>query len=268
MRWLKTLSMAAAAAALSIPAGATPLASNPIVIAVHHGDCAGAVELVNHQLSAIDAPTAFLAARMLDEGVCVQQNHLTAVGYLARAADLGDKPATLDYAAKVGLGEGSAQNYEQAGILCRTGGLDPDAKISTYSLGYACTLAAVAGEQLRVSLPKGAFRPNSGALIVAFSPSSAQIKIRSMPGLGEDENHTGSNLRRPLIDAPREIDKAWRSALAAAPKPESGHLDDQVILLPLDVDMTLEVGSEALGRVDSRHFGTLQMGEVFAPLRN
>jgi hypothetical protein len=268
MRWLKTLSVAAAAAALSIPALATPLASNPIVVAVHHGDCEAAVALINHQLSSIDAPTAFLAARMLDEGVCVRQDPIRATSYLARAADLGDKPATVDYAAKVGLGQGTPQSYEKAGILCRTGGLDPDAQIATYSLGYACTLAALAGEQLRLSLPKGAFRPNSGALIVAFSPSGAQMKIRSTPVVGIDETHTGSNLRWPLIDAPQEIDKAWRSALAAAPKPETDHLDDQVILLPLDVDMTLEIGSDALGRLGSRHFSTILGGEVVQPLRN
>jgi hypothetical protein len=253
--------MVAAGAALSLPVLATPLATNPIVIAVHHGDCAGAVQIINQAISSIDAQTAFLAARMLDEGVCVQQNHMTATGFLQRAADLGDKSATLDYASKFGLGQGTEQSYEQAGTLCRTGGLDASAAISTYSLGYACTVGALASQRLRVSLPNGAFRPNSGALIVAFSPLSGQMKIRSTPAVGLSEIRTGSNMRNPLIDAPQEIDKAWRSALAAAPKPDAAHLDDQVILLPLDVDMTLEIGHEALQRMDSRNFGTLLPGD-------
>ncbi len=252
----------AGAAALSASAAASTLASHPVVLAVRHGDCVGAVKLVNVEVSANDSQTAFLAGRMLDEGVCVQKDRNSATQYFARAADLGDKPATIDYAAKVGLGEGAEQSYERAGILCRTGGLDPEAKLSTYALGYACTVGALAGELLRVSMPKGAFRANSGALVVAFAPASGQMTIKSIPQVGLGASSTGSNLRSPLIDAPLEINKMWRDAVDAAPKPDPAHLDQQWIVLPIDVDATLEVGREALMRNDKHVFGTLMPGEL------
>ena len=253
--------LVAAGAAASAPAAATTLASNPVVVAVRHGDCVGAVKLVNLEGSSNDDQTAFLAGRMLDEGVCVQKDRNSATQFFARAADLGDKSATIDYGAKIGLGEGAEQSYERAGMLCRTGGLDPQAKLPTYALGYACTVSALAGELLRVSLPKGAFRANGGALVVAFAPASGSMTIKSTPQVGVAESGTGSNLRSPLINAPQEINKAWRDAVAAAPKPDPVHLDDETILLPIDVDMTLEVGREALNRNDHT-LGTLMLGDV------
>jgi hypothetical protein len=49
--------------------------------------------------------------------------------------------------------------------------------------------------------------------------------------------------------------------LRAPPKPDPAHLDDETILLPIDVDMTLEVGREVLNRIDSRNLGTLMRGD-------
>jgi hypothetical protein len=262
MRTHNLVFLVAVSAALSAPAAATTLASHPVVVAVHHGDCIGAVNLVNLGLSSIDDQTAFLAGRMLDEGVCVQKDRNSATQFFARASDLGDKPATIDYGAKIGLGEGAEQSYERAGMLCRTGGLDPQAKLPTYALGYACTVSVLAGELLRVSLPKGAFHANAGALVVAFTPVNGSMSIKSTPQVGVADTSTGSNLRSPLINAPQEINKAWRDALAAAPKPDPTHLDDETILLPIDVDMTLEPGREAATRLDSRNFGSLMQGDV------
>jgi hypothetical protein len=262
MRTREFVFVAAIATAASAPAVATTLASHPVVVAVHHGDCIGAVKLVNPEVSANDEQTAFLAGRMLDEGLCVKKDPVAAAHFFARAADLGDKPATIEYGAKIGLGEGAEQSYERAGIVCRTGGLDPQSKLPTYSLGYACTVGALAGEKLRESLPKGAFRPNAGTLVVAFSPASGSMTIKSTPVVGVSDVSTGSNLRSPLINAPQEINKAWRDALAAAPKPDPAHLDDETVVLPIDVDMTLEPGREVLNRIDSRNFGTLMQGDV------
>ena len=55
---------------------------------------------------------------------------------------------------------------------------------------------------------------------------------------------TGSNFRTPLVNAQQEIERAWRSAVEAVPKPEAAQLDNQVIQVSLDVDMTLEGGRE------------------------
>ena len=250
------------AAAAGSAAGAATLAANPVVVAVHHGDCVGAVNRVNPDPGSNDADTAFLAGRMLDEGICVQKDPATAAHFFARAADLGDHNAEIDYAAKVGLGEGVQQNYERAGMLCRQAGVDPKSAMQTYALGYACTVSEVAAELLRQSLPRGAFRPNSGLLLVDFTPGTAQMRVHATPRVGVDELHTGSSLRLPLIDAQKEIETAWRNAIVAVPKPDASHLDNGTVELALDVDMTLEGGHEPSQRTSIQNFGGLTNGDI------
>jgi hypothetical protein len=264
-RAVSTIAATALAAALALPARALPLASHPVVTAVRRGDCDDAVRQLNTSLNADDAATDLLAGRMLNEGICVRQDRLAATSYFSRAADLGDRVAMLDYAAKIGLGEGGVQSYERAGTLCRSAGLDQAAHLSDYSLGYACTLAALTAEMLRTSLPKGAWRPNSGPLLVAIQPASARLSIRATPDVGFDQIQTGSHLHTPLFDVTQEIDKAWRSALAAVPRPDPAHLEDQTVELTLDVDMTLEIGATARHREDSRHFGPLYREQITVP---
>jgi hypothetical protein len=249
-------------ASLSAQVVGNTLASHPVVIAVHHGDCLGAVKLINSQTSSIDDQTAFLAGRMLDEGVCVQKDSASAAQYFARAADLGDKSATIEYGAKIGLGQGADQSYERAGIMCRSGGLDQEAKIQTYALGYACTVGELTGTFLRVSLPKGAISTNGAALVLTFSPASSSMTVKSTPSVRLAASSTGSYLRTPLINVLQEINRAWHEALAAAPKPDPTLLNDEPIVLPIDVDMTLEIGREALNRLNNGSFGTLLPSDV------
>jgi hypothetical protein len=214
--------------------------SNSIVIAVRSGDCAAAVRLINPDVKSNDAETAFLAGRLLDEGVCVHPDPVAAAYYFARAAELGNRDAALDFAAKVGLGEGTDQDYQRAGELCRAAGIDPQSRLSSYSLGYACTLRGVAGKLLRKALPPGAFRPMAGAAVgLEFTAAGAQMRVLRTPHVGTAEAQTGSLVSHPLINAPQEIDKAWRGALAAAPRPETARLDNQPLELSLDVDATL-----------------------------
>ena len=242
-------------------ASGTALSSHPVVVAIRRGDCAAAVKLLNPDVTLNDDQTAFLTGRMLDEGICVQKNPAAAAHFFARATDLGDKNAELDYGAKVGLGDGTKQSYERAGDLCRDAGLDPEARLSRYSLGYACTVRSVAGELLRETLPKGAFYGATAAVLVEFSPASAEMRIRSTPHVRLGDAATGSNMRMPLVNAQWEIEKAWRNAVAAVPKPDAAQLDNQAVQLSLDVDMTLEVGSEA-SRNSAQPFRSLAPGDV------
>jgi len=250
------------ATGLTSTAAAVPLSVNPIVVAVHRGDCNEAVKLVKQQVASNNALSTFLAGRMLNEGICVQKDRLAAADLLARAADLGDRSAALDYAAMVGLGEVGQQSYERSGTLCRAAGIDPGAHLSPYSLGYACTVRALASEMLRMTLPKGAFHPNSGALLVAFSPASAHLQVRSSPQVGIGDAPTGSNMRAPLIDPAQEVEKAWRAAAAAVPAPEASRLEEQTVELALDVDMTLEVGHDPATDKSRIPYGTLLQGEL------
>ena len=234
-------SVALAGAVLALPAQSAPPASNPIAVAVKRGDCDAAVDLVKSGVLADDAQALFLGGRMLDEGICVEPNPQAATQYFGRAATLGDKDASLEYAAKIGLGEGAAQDYEHAGQLCRAAGLDPQSRLSGYSLGYACTLRALAGTQLRVTLPAGAFKPGTGATRVEFTPAASAMRVLSTPKVARRTEPTvGRLLAEPVVNAERMIGDAWKAAVARAPKPDPKHLDSQSIELSLDTDTPLE----------------------------
>jgi hypothetical protein len=260
-RSAKSLAMFVLAVGFTASAPAAP-SLPPLVVAVRQANCGAAVKLVNAEGSTKDDRTAFVAGRMLDEGLCVKKNPEAATGYFARAADLGNRNAGLDYAAKVGLGEGTAQSYEVAGDVCRKAGLDPQASLSQYSLGYACTVLGVAGKLLRETLPQGAFLPRSRPARVEFSPGSTEIRILATPEVALGDPVTGSQIRQPLVDAQKEIKKAWGAALAAVPKPDATRLDKQSVELPLDVDMTLEAGRDAARRSGVQMEGTLLQGDL------
>jgi hypothetical protein len=239
------------------------LPSNAIVIAVRRGDCAAAVRLINPDVTANDVQTAFLAGRLLDEGVCVHEDPVASAHYFAHAAEMGNRDAVLDFAAKVGLGEGTEQDYQRAGKLCRAAGMDPQSRFSDYSLGYACTLRGVAGKLLRKTLPEGAFKPMAGAAVgVEFTPASGKVRVLSTPHVGNAEARTGSFVPQPLINAPLEIDKAWRRALAAAPTPDTARLDNQPLELSLDVDMTLASQRQDGQARNQQPFHVLFKGDV------
>jgi hypothetical protein len=261
MRWAWGVAAIALGLQLPTPASATALSSHPLAVAVRHGDCNAAVKLVNPVVNLNDDQTAFLAGRMLDEGICVKKDPIAAVDFFAHAADLGDKDAALDYATKVGLGTGTGQSYERAGDLCRVSGFDPQGQSSRYSLGYACTVSGLAAELLREKLPAAAFQGSPAAVIIDFSPASAEMHIRTTPRVRLSDPSTGSNLRKPVVDAQQEIEKAWREAIAAVPKPDAKRLDNQVLELSLDVDTMLE-NSRAPSHSDAQNFQHIPPGDV------
>jgi hypothetical protein len=248
-------------------ASAAFLPSNSIVIAVRRGDCAAAVSMVNPDVRSNDVETAFLAGRLLDEGVCVHEDPVAAAHYFARAAELGNRDAVLDFAAKVGLGEGTEQDYQRAGQLCRAAGIDPQSRLSDYSLGYACTLRGVAGKLLRQALPADAFKPMAGATaVVEFKPASEQMRVLRTSHVGTADAQTGSFVSHPLINAPKEIDKAWRGAMAAVPRPEPARLDDQPLELSLDADVTLATQRQDGQARNQQPFQVLYQGDIHGTL--
>lgn len=227
-------------------AAENPYSANPIAVAVKHGHCETASKLINPDIGANDRQSAFLTGRLLDEGVCVQADPLAASHFFARAAELGDRKGVLDFAAKVGLGVGVDQDYQRAGDLCRAAGVDPQGKLSSYSLGYACTVRGVAGKLLRQKLPTEAFSPAAGATAeVEFTPATRQLRILATPHVTRAESATGAILGRPMVDAKHEIERAWPDALAAVPQPDAARLESKAVELPLDVDMTFELARQA-----------------------
>ncbi len=251
----------------AVAQAASPEAS-ALANAVHRGDCNAAFRLLNPDIGSNDAQAAFLTGRLLEEGICVRPNPTGAALYYARSAALGNHAAALDYAASVGLGAGSPQSYERAGTLCRSAGLDPQARSSPYALGYACTVRAVAGRLLRTRLPKGAFQSGSRSAQVIFTPASGGLTLKSTSPVGYDDAATGSIVREPLVDAEAVIGKAWVEAMAALPAPDRAQLDAQPVELSLDLDMSLEVG-RALQHADTGELKPFMPGDLLplgAPL--
>jgi hypothetical protein len=227
----------------SSSAMAGTLVSNAIVTAIRRGDCSTAIKELNSEANSTQSQTAlFVGGRMLDEGICVKKDPLAASQFFERSTELGDSNAALDYAAKIGLGEGTQQDYQRAGDACHKAGIDPQGKLSFYSLGYACTLRGVAGRLLRETLPKGAFRIPTAPAVIEFRPSTSEIHIQSAPKAERGDARTGSLMGAPLVDARQAIEKAWGDALATVPKPDAASLGTEVVSLPLDLDMTLEAG--------------------------
>jgi hypothetical protein len=228
---------------MSASAFSAELVAHPVSVAVKRGDCDAAIDLVKAGVASNDSQATFLGGRMVDEGVCVVQNAEAATRFFELAASLGSKEASLEYAAKVGLGEGVQQSYERAGELCRAAGIDPQARLSGYSLGYACTLRSVAARLLRVSLPAKAFRPGTGSAVVEFNPSDSGLRVVATPQVERDPDPgIGSHMGHQRVNAQHAIEAAWRSAVAAVPKPDATHLEPRGVELSLDVEMTLENG--------------------------
>jgi hypothetical protein len=244
------------------PAIAAESASTQAIYnAIQHGDCGKAVKDVNDSINSQDAQADFIAGRMADEGVCTNQDSSAATDYYKRSLELGNSVAGLEYGAKVGMGEGATQSYEQAGETCRTAGLDAAGQASTYSLGYVCTLRSVAGTMLRENFPKGAIVRGGGAALVSFTPSTGALQIRSLPHVAMADLQVGTYVQHPMIDARDAIQKAWQKAMTMVPKPEAARLESKAVDLPLDLEMTIEPGRGNLSLMREHSFN----GEIVNP---
>lgn len=255
-------------AAMTLPASASaaPAASQPsrnVVKAVARGDCDAAVHLANEGLRSNDAQTIFLIGRMLAEGVCIEPDAAAATSYFSHAAAQGLPAAEIEYGLQVGLGAGVGQSYERAGDLCQKGGLERQGGGSSlYSLGYVCTVRGLVSRRLRETLPRGAIVPGRAAR-VSFNPASGIMQIRSTPRVATaPDTTTGTFVQRPLIDAQFAIDRAWRDALSAVPKPDAALLEDQGTELSLDLDMTIEGGGRSAHLLPN---SVLMPGDIHVP---
>lgn len=122
-------------------------------------------------------------------------------------------------------------------------------------------MSGLAAELLRETLPRAAFLGSPAAVIVEFSPASAEMHIRATPHVRLGDAPTGSTLRKPVVDAQQEIEKAWRDAVAAVPKPDANRLDNQVVELSLNVEMVLE-NSREVSRHDPSDFQHIPPGDI------
>lgn len=241
---LAVMALPALASASTSPAASQ--ASRDVVRAISHGDCDDALHLANVGLRANDAQTIFLIGRMLAEGVCIEPDPAAATSYFSHAAAQELPAAEIEYGLQVGLGEGVEQSYERAGELCQKGGLERQGGGSSlYSLGYVCTVRGLASRRLRQTLPTNSILPGRPAR-VSFNPASGTMQLRATPRIATAaDTTTGTFVQRPLIDAQSAIDKAWRDAVSAVPKPNTALLENQGTELNLDLEMTIQGGRNA-----------------------
>jgi len=249
MKWVVSiawLAAALAAPALASPAPAASAASRDVVRAITRSNCDDALQLANAGLRANDAQTIFLIGRMLAEGVCIEPDPAAATSYFSHAAAQELTAAEIEYGLQVGLGAGVEQSYERAGDLCQKGGLERQGGgASLYSFGYVCTVRGLASRHLRQTLPGGAVLPGRAAR-VSFNPASGIMQIRAIPRIASAaDTTTGTFVQRPLIDIQSDIEKAWREAMSAVPKPDAARLENTAMELNLDLDMTIQGGRTA-----------------------
>ena len=227
-------------------AGAT---DNPVIAFVQNGECAKAVELVNHAIDTKDSQALFWGGRMLDEGICVDAERAAAARFYERSAELGDRRGTLEYAAAVGQGVYGEQSFDHAGEICHAAGIGSGSAVSLPSLGYACTVGAVASRLIREAVPAGSFRVPTDPVRVAFRPASGQLSILGTPQVTRDqEENIGSHLRKPRVNINKVTEDAWRRAVDKVPKPKPALSDDTPVELALDVELSLENGANAADR--------------------
>jgi hypothetical protein len=247
----------------AVMATESPLSQNPVALAVEHGECADAVKLVKRDIDLNVGQSVFIAGRMLDEGLCVERNSAMATKFFAHAADMGGQAAQLDYAAKVGLGEGTAQDYANAGSQCRTAGIDPEKHVSDYSLGFVCTMRGLTSRLLRESLPADAFQIPAGAHArLEFNPANGQLFVRAATRVTMTEPTVSSRIGMPLVNIQQVVEKAWHKALAKAPKPDATRLEDHLVEVILDLDMTMEQSTNAAQRRSPDDIQPLQTWDV------
>jgi hypothetical protein len=223
----------------------TGFASDPVALAVRHQNCNKAIAELNAiaaQPNTTDAFSLFVGGRMLDEGICTRQDANEATRYFERSAQLGDSQAQFDLATKIGMGQGTAQDYAVAGRTCHEAGVDPSGLLSFYSVGYACTVTGVAGRLLRTSLPTGAFRLPTRPAVVEFNLNGSQVRVVSAPEPQRGPAPLGSIIGPFLVDPQTAIAKAFREALEAVPKPDANSLSPGIVTLSLDLDISLEGG--------------------------
>jgi hypothetical protein len=113
---------------------------------------------------------------------------------------------------------------------------------------------------LRETLPKGAFHLPASPAVVEFNLGSSEMHIVSMPKAERAEARTGARIGAPLVNTQEAIEKAWRAALAAAPKPETTKLGNEMLELTIDMDLTLEAGRDVAG--NAQYDGRLFQGDV------
>ncbi len=250
------LGAAPTARALEVPEFQSSPVVRSIIAAVQRGDCDSAVKTANDGVFDV-GEVAFLVGRMVNEGICTPRNPAAAAAYFERALMLGATGSALDWATRIGLGDGVQQSYERAGEVCRVAGVDPQGQISRYSRGYACTLGGVTAELLRTTLPRGALQP--GIALIDFTPSTGAMEIRSVPRAHISEADTGTKVHRATVAPATEITRAWGKAVARAPKPDATILDKLTIEVPIDLDSTLEA---AAARVSVKS-DVLQLGQAY-----
>jgi hypothetical protein len=193
--------------------GEVPGAMSAIVA----GDCKSAGQAINEGLQRDDAQALFLAGFLYDRTDCVTRDAARAARLYRRAAVLGDVDAPGYLGLLYGLGRGVPQDYAAAhrAFVGRDPAEAPSAAEAPneVALGYVETVAHLAARE--VVYPISANTVGLEATMdVVLDPASGRVTFDHVK-VGTE---VGSHLPR-TASFTDPVEQAYRSAIAAAPKP-------------------------------------------------
>lgn len=219
--------IAALAAALFVPmlAGAAASADYRLET-LAKSDCEQTVKALQAGVEAKDPEALYSAGRLYDEGACVKQDSTTAAQLLLQAAKAGHAEARLRVAVKVGLGDGTDQDYALAGSLLRGAELPVkvDGEVNDYTLGYAFT--ALRAMQRDFLYPKAlADQRVIGTAEVKFATKDASFEYGSFRrSANSDQPPVGTRVDKARAPMSEAFNLAGMSALSRMKKPDASQL--------------------------------------------
>jgi len=186
--------------------------------AIDAGDCKAAGDAINAGLARNDAEAFFYAGLLYDQSGCVDHDPARAARLYSRAIAAGYHDAGPYLGLLYGLGQGVAQDYAMAHRAFHAddaaAGDSASSPVEQTALGYGETLAQLALRE--VSYPTSANRNGiEGTVDVVLAPTSGRIDF--------DRVHIGIEVGSMIPrthDFTDQIEAAYRSAMAKAPRPD------------------------------------------------
>jgi len=189
-------------------------------------DCEQSVKILQAGVDAKDPEALYSAGRLYDEGACVKQDNETAATLLLQAAKAGHADARLRVAVKVGLGEGTQQDYALAGSLLRGAELPVkvDGEVNDYTLGYAFT--ALRTMQHDFLYPKVlADQRVIGSAEIKFDSKGANFEYGSFRrSANSDQPPVGTRVDKARASMAEAFTLAGTTALSRMKKPDPAQL--------------------------------------------
>jgi hypothetical protein len=112
-------------------------------------------------------------------------------------------------------------------------------------------------------LPADTFQKTAGAHArLEFNPVPGQLFVRAATPIAEGEPSVASRIRLPLVDIKKVVENAWHKALEKAAKPDAARLENQLVEVILDLDLTLEQSANLAHRQSPEDIRPLESWDI------